>query len=108
MAKEKPITASCGCRVTKVPARHRKAWQCEFEKNGPICHEHPVVNIGPESSVEGQVLCHTHLMAHAILCGHPTEHAMAVAPSAEPWLQQLRAMSLEELIDFMKWAGGQV
>ena len=115
--KSKVKTAFCGCVVTKVHARYRRqGWKCEWETQGKLC-ESPAevwVRLQDEPLREGQVYCHTHLMAHATFCSHPTDHVIDEAPTVSvvspindvpDWLTELRAMSLDEIIEFQRKLG---
>ena len=115
--KKKIKTASCGCVVTKVKARHRRQeWKCEWETQGKLC-ESPAevwVRVQDDSIRERQVYCHSHLMAHTVICGHPTEHvideattlSVATPTSDVPeWLTKLRAMGVDEIIEFQQKLG---
>ena len=115
--RKKIKTASCGCIVTKVQARYRRqGWKCEWEAQGNLC-ESPAevcVLVQDDPIREGQVYCHSHLMAHTVICGHPTEHLIdrvralsVVTPISDvpEWLTKLRAMSVDEIIEFQRKLG---
>src|SRR5437870_3026698 len=113
--KRKVKTASCGCVVRKVHASYRRqGWKCAWETQGNLC-ESPAevwvtVRDGPPR--EGNVYCHIHLMSHTVICGHPTEHLInemvPVVPVVLPindvpeWLTSVRALSLDEIIEFQR------
>jgi phosphoenolpyruvate carboxylase len=116
--KRKVKTASCGCIVRKVHASYRRqGWKCEWEKQGKMCESlaEVWVKLQDDTTREGQVYCHTHLMAHTVVCAHPTEHVTKVTEPTVPviqptnhvpeWLTRLRAMSLQEIIEFQRKLG---
>lgn len=111
-------TASCGCAIKKVQARYRRqGWKCEWERAGELCESPAEVwlNLQDDPTREAQVYCHTHLMAHTLVCAHPTEQVTKVPAPAIPvirptnevpeWLTRLRVMSLEEIIEFQRKLG---
>ena len=111
-------TASCGCVVRKVHASYRRqGWKCEWETQGKLC-ESPAevwVTLQGDPTRAGNVYCHIHLMSHTAICGHPTEHVIdetvpavsVVLPinDVPEWLMRLRALSLDEIIEFQRKLG---
>ena len=99
-------------------ANHRcQGWKCEWGNTGTLC-ESPAevwVTLQDDSTREGNVYCHIHLMSHTVVCGDPTGHVIAeMAPAVTvvlpiddvpEWLTRLRAMSLDEIIEFQRKLG---